>query len=66
MNIFTVRIQRTGTIPIPEPLCRTLGIKPGDRVNVAAARGRIVLTPRPKTASDREITAYRKKKRTSR
>jgi AbrB family looped-hinge helix DNA binding protein len=47
MNTFTVKIQRTGTIPIPEPLCRTLGIKPGDRVNVTATRGRIILTAHP-------------------
>jgi AbrB family looped-hinge helix DNA binding protein len=62
MNTFTVKIQRTGTIPIPEPLCRTLGIKPGDRVDVTAVRGRIVLTT---PQIDQEITAYRKNKRTT-
>jgi AbrB family looped-hinge helix DNA binding protein len=63
MPIFTVKIQRTGTIPIPEPLCLRLGIKPGDRVDVTAERGRIVLTM---SQIDQEITAYRKKKRSPR
>jgi hypothetical protein len=40
-----VRLSRTYRLPIPEAVCRSLGLQPGCRLEVFAYAGRIQLVP---------------------